>query len=148
MTALLQYFEFSPKKKVVLMGYDLGGAIALSCALHPKLSKTVSQLVVFHPTWTDSVERVATISLPTLLFWMPVETFHLISAGQKMAKLIKKSKLYRLNVGPYTGEKAGGYYDSYAEIMHVITAGFIRDNSEIKEEICNISSNRDRGRIV
>ena len=121
----------------------------MSCALHPKLSKIVSQLVVFHPTWTDSVEKVATISLPTLLFWMPVETFHLISAGQKMAKLIKKSKLYRLNIGPYTGEKASGYYDYYAEMMHSITADFIRENSDIKEEASSGSSNnRDRGRIV
>lgn len=55
MTALFQHFEFTIKKKVILMGYDLGGAIALSCSLHPKLSKVIDQIVVFHPTWTDSV---------------------------------------------------------------------------------------------
>lgn len=84
------------------MGYDLGGAIALSLGLHPKLSKVVDQIVVFHPTWTDSIERLSPISLPTLLLWVPVETFHLISAGTKMAKLLKNSKLFKLNVGPYT----------------------------------------------
>ena len=132
MTAFFEQFKFSSKKKVILLGYDLGGAIALSCALHPKLSKVVEQVVVFHPTWTDSVERVAGITIPTLIFWVPVETFHWVGAGQKMAKLIKKSKLYRLNIGPYTGEKASGYYDSYAETMHAITASFIRENLEKK----------------
>ena len=55
MAALFEHFQFSPKKKVILMGYDLGGAIALSCALHAKLSKVVEQVIIFHPTWTDSV---------------------------------------------------------------------------------------------
>jgi hypothetical protein len=32
-----------------------------------------------------------------------------------MAKLIKNSRLYKLNIGPYTNEKAGGYYDAYSE---------------------------------
>jgi pimeloyl-ACP methyl ester carboxylesterase len=72
MSALFEFWGFNSKKKVILMGYDLGGAIALSCALHPKLSKAVEQIVLFHPTWTDSIERVAGIALPTLLFWSPV----------------------------------------------------------------------------
>lgn len=55
-----------------MMGYDLGGAISLSCALHPKLSKVIDQLILFHPTWTDSIEKLAPITHPTLLFWMPV----------------------------------------------------------------------------
>ena len=126
MSHLFNIFEFNPKKKVILLGYDLGGAIALSCCLHPKLSKVVDQLVIFHPTWTDSIERLSGINTPTLIFWSPVETFHLISAGTKMSKLIKSSKLYKINVGPYTGEKASGYYDSYAEMMHKITGDFIR----------------------
>ena len=84
------------------MGYDLGGAIALSCALHAKLSKSIEQIVVFHPTWTDAVEKVSPISVPTLILWVPVETFHLISAGTKMAKIIKNAFMFKLSIGPYT----------------------------------------------
>lgn len=43
-----------------------------------------------------------------------------------MAKLIKRSKLYRLNIGPYAGDKAAGYYDTYSETMHHLSAIFIR----------------------
>ena len=72
MTILFDILQFTSKKKVILMGYDLGGAIALSCCLNPKLSKIVDQVIVFHPTWTDAVEKVAGISHPVLLFWVPV----------------------------------------------------------------------------
>lgn len=102
MSCLFEVLGFSAKKKVVLLGYDLGGAISLSCAFHPKLSKALAQVIVFHPTWTDAIEKLSPISVPTLILWMPVETFHLISAGTKMAKLIKTSKMYKLNIGPYT----------------------------------------------
>jgi predicted esterase len=55
MISLFETLGFSAKRKVILMGYDLGGAISLSSALHPKLSKAIAQLIVFHPTWTDSI---------------------------------------------------------------------------------------------
>ena len=55
------------------------------------------------------------ISLPVQLMWVPVETFHLVSAGQKMSKVIKRSVMYKLNIGPYTQEKAGGYYTRYCK---------------------------------
>ena len=42
-----------------------------------------------------------------------------------MSKVIKNSLLYKLNIGPYTNEKAGGYYDSYAEELQKIVAGYI-----------------------
>jgi hypothetical protein len=32
-----------------------------------------------------------------------------------MSKTIKKSLLYKFNIGPYTNEKAAGYYDTYYE---------------------------------
>jgi hypothetical protein len=123
---------FSPKRKVILIGYDLGGAIALGCGLHAKLSKAIDGLVVFHPTWTDSIEKVNSISAPTLILWVPVETFHLITAGTKMAKMIKNAKMFKLNIGPYTNEKAGGYYDSYGETMMSIVAEFVKDNKKIQ----------------
>ena len=110
------------------MGYDLGGAIALSCALNTKLAKIIDSIVVFHPTWTDSLQKLAPISIPTLLIWFPVETFHLISAGQKMAKLIKSSRLYKLSIGPYTNQKAGGYYDAYSESIQGLVADFLKQN--------------------
>ena len=110
------------------MGYDLGAAIALSCSLHKKLSRSLQLLIAFHPTWTDKIERLALVTLPTLLLWFPAETFHLVSAGQKMAKVIRNSKLYRFNIGPYTNEKAGGYYDAYSEELQSIVAGFIDEN--------------------
>lgn len=55
MTKLFQHFGFSSKKKVVLIGYDLGGAIGLSCSFYPKLMKFVESVIVLHPTWTDSI---------------------------------------------------------------------------------------------
>ena len=55
MTKIFQHFGFSSKKKVVLIGYDLGGAIGLSCSFHPKLMKVVESVIALHPTWTDSI---------------------------------------------------------------------------------------------
>ncbi len=55
MSKLLEILGFSQKKKVILMGYDLGGAIALSCALNTKMAKIIETIAVFHPTWTDSL---------------------------------------------------------------------------------------------
>lgn len=72
MTKLFSHFGFTPKKKVILVGYDLGGAIALSCSLHSKLMKIVESVIVLHPTWTDSIEKLAMNSLPTLLLWFPL----------------------------------------------------------------------------
>lgn len=149
MVALFELLGFNAKRKVILMGYDLGGAIALSCALTAKLSKAIEQIVVFHPTWTDAIEKVSPISVPTLIFWVPVETFHLISAGTKMAKIIKKAKMFKLNIGPYTNEKAGGYYDAYSEAMMNIVAEFAKENKRSFEEPeTEVSENRQRGKIV
>ena len=89
--------------------------MALSAAMNDSLKKCISGIGVFHPTWTDKIERLSMISLPVLLIWVAVETFHLFSAGQKMSKIIKGSLLYKLNIGPYTGEKAGGYYTRYSK---------------------------------
>jgi predicted esterase len=55
MLKLFEKLGFNTNNKVVLQGYDLGGAIALSCCLNPKLAKCISSIIVFHPTWTDSV---------------------------------------------------------------------------------------------
>jgi predicted esterase len=112
---LFENFGFNSKKKVVLLGYDLGGAIALSCGFHSKLMKAVSAIITLHPTWTDSIEKLAMINIPTLLFWFPLEDFHLISAGQKMSKAIKTSKLYRFNINPIEYNNVGCYYGQYAE---------------------------------
>ena len=125
MGKLFDALGFGPKKKVILLGYDLGGAIALSCSMNKKLARVIELCIVFHPTWTDKIEKLSVITLPTLLLWCPVETFHLVSAGQKMSKVIKNSLLYKLNIGPYTTEKAGGYYDNYAEELQKIVAGYI-----------------------
>ena len=102
MGELFKLFKFSQKNKVFLIGYDLGGAISLSSAMHQNLKKSISGVSAFHPTWTDKIEKLALISLPVQLIWFPIETFHLISAGQKMSKAIKQSKLFKLNVGPRT----------------------------------------------
>ena len=34
-----------------------------------------------------------------------------------MVKAIKQCRLFKLNVGPYTQEKAGGYYDLYSDTI-------------------------------
>jgi len=47
-----------------------------------------------------------------------------------MSKIIKNSKLYKFNVGPYTNEKAGGYYDNYSETMSKIVSAFIMENNK------------------
>lgn len=43
-----------------------------------------------------------------------------------MAKVIKTSKLYRLNINPVDYNQVGGYYDNYAEFMAGIMAEFIK----------------------
>jgi len=55
MNKLFEVLGFTTKNKIILMGYDLGGAIGLSSCLNKKLSKCVESLIVFHPTWTDSI---------------------------------------------------------------------------------------------
>ena len=55
-----------------MVGYDLGGAIGLSAGLQKPLNKFISQIIAFHPTWTDSIDKLAPLSLPTLLLWFPV----------------------------------------------------------------------------
>lgn len=84
------------------MGYDLGGAIALRLGMQPKFSKIISGIITLHPTWTDKIEKLSVIENQVLLLWFPVETFHLISAGQKMSKTIKNCLLYKFNIGHYT----------------------------------------------
>lgn len=39
-----------------------------------------------------------------------------------MAKVIKSSRLYRLNINPVDYNQVGGYYDNYAETMNKIMA--------------------------
>ncbi len=55
MTKLFQHLGFTPKNKVFIIGYDLGGAIGLSCSAHQKLSKIIDGMIAFHPTWTDKI---------------------------------------------------------------------------------------------
>ncbi len=52
---LFKVFKFSAQNKVVLLGYDLGGAIALSSCLNSKLSKAIKGVIALHPTWTESI---------------------------------------------------------------------------------------------
>lgn len=55
MVELFKIFKISPKNKVFLVGYDLGGAIALSSGLHSTLKKSINGITAFHPTWTDKI---------------------------------------------------------------------------------------------
>jgi predicted esterase len=55
MCKLFDVLGFSSKKKVILLGYDLGGAIALSTSINKQLARTVELCIVFHPTWTDKI---------------------------------------------------------------------------------------------
>jgi len=72
MDKLFEILNFTPKNKVILIGYDLGGAISLSCCLSSKISKIIDLIAVFHPTWTDAIENLAPINVPTLLLWFSV----------------------------------------------------------------------------
>jgi len=110
MVELFKVFGFSPSNKVSLLGYDLGGAIALSSCMHRTLSKCVFSVVAFHPTWTDSFDKLSVVTIPVLLVWVPVETFHLISAGEKMIKVMKNAQMCKVVIGAYSGEKTSGLY--------------------------------------
>jgi len=72
---------------------------------------------------------LSVIENEVLLLWFPVETFHLISAGQKMSKVIKNSLLYKFNIGHYTNEKGAGYYDWYYEEVSEKIIKFIEDEA-------------------
>lgn len=69
MTKILQALNFNSQRKVILIGYDLGGAISLSCCLNTKFAKIIELIAVFHPTWTDAIEKLSAVTLPTLLLW-------------------------------------------------------------------------------
>lgn len=127
MVELFKLFKFSTKNKAFIIGYDLGGAIALSATLHTNLKKYINGVIAFHPTWTDKIEKLALITLPVQLIWFPIQNFHLISAGQKMSKVIKNSKLYRLNVGAHSEEKSSGYYDLYSNTVGNLMSEFIQN---------------------
>jgi hypothetical protein len=51
-----------------------------------------------------------------------------------MAKVIKSSKLYKLNINPVDYNQVGGYYDNYAETMTNIMSEFIKENIGEKNE--------------
>lgn len=148
MVELFKLFHFTPFNKVTLLGYDLGGAIALSCCTHRTLSKCVDSIIAFHPTWTDSIDKLSPIAHPVLLIWVPVETFHLISAGNSMLKVIKDSQMCKVVIGAYSGDKASGLYDRYAAgIMEVVMQFMARTNKSGPEELAE--RNREgRGRIL
>ena len=55
MVELFKLLKFSTKNRVFITGYDLGGAIALSAALHTNLKKYINGVIAFHPTWTDKI---------------------------------------------------------------------------------------------
>ena len=55
MKELFKLLGYTPTNKVFLIGYDLGGAIALSSAMHDHLKNSISGISVFHPTWTDKI---------------------------------------------------------------------------------------------
>ena len=55
MVELFKILKISQKNKVFLVGYDLGGAIALSSGLHSNLKKCLNGIIAFHPTWTDKI---------------------------------------------------------------------------------------------
>ena len=58
-----------------------------------------------------------------------------------MSKVIKNCNLYKLNIGPYTGEKAGGYYDMYADTISSLISEFILNIQPIVE------THKRRGKI-
>ena len=55
MIEIFKIFKFNPSNQVFLVGYDLGGAIALSSAMHNTLKKSIKGVIAFHPTWTDKI---------------------------------------------------------------------------------------------
>ena len=55
MAEIFKLLNFSPKNKVFLVGYDLGGAIGLSSAMNQSLKKSICGVCAFHPTWTDKI---------------------------------------------------------------------------------------------
>lgn len=66
-----------------------------------------------------------------------------------MAKTISSATLYRYNIGPYTNEKAGGYYDMYSEALANNIASFISQlNSYAAKPEANHQPNKQRGKIV
>ena len=61
-----------------------------------------------------------------------------------MSKVIKNATLYRLNIGPYTKEKASGYYYPYTDTLAEVMVDFIKS---IKPEESEGKRNR-RGKIM
>ena len=71
-----------------------------------------------------------------------------------MCKAIKDSKLYKLNVGARTEEKAAGYYDMYNNTIGGLMSEFINElqppeaigrgnRGRIMEEVLNLDANKE-----
>lgn len=78
-----------------------------------------------------------------------------------MSKIIKNSKLYRLNVGSYSQEKAAGYFDLYSDTVGGIINQFVKNyiveqegeqmegrrRGKIEEEVIDVGLNKEEEKL-
>ena len=61
-----------------------------------------------------------------------------------MSKAIKQSRLYRLNVGSYTQDKAAGYYDLYSDTVGGLIREFVEEIGEVGGEVAEVGGRDER----
>ena len=115
--------EKKSDSKVLLCGYDWGGNMALSLALSP-YKKRMNGIVLFHPSFTDSIDKLSPITQPVLLLWIPSDQLHLYSNGKRMARTIKRSKL--VSVVPPAGKERNVSWERVQNIMATHIAEWLK----------------------
>ncbi|KRX00287.1 P-loop containing nucleoside triphosphate hydrolase [Pseudocohnilembus persalinus] len=95
-------------QKVLIIGHDYGGSAAFHYASNSISNNQIGQMFIFHPSWNISspMEILQQINISTTLLWVQTDQFHDIKIGEKINKIIPKSKLFKFDCGKFTIEKA------------------------------------------
>ncbi len=71
MDEIIDHYNEVKNRKVILVGYDWGGAIAMRY-LSSK-NGVISQAILFHPSWTLSYDLLTKINIKVTLLWVTTE---------------------------------------------------------------------------
>ena len=99
------------KKSAVLVGYDWGAGIALAMASAKKYRKSITHVVAFHPSFSEtSLGQLKQISANVLLLWCKQDQFHSFGKWKKNAKALSTSLGPRRYTQHVFNEKLWGKY--------------------------------------
>jgi len=110
--------------KVVLGGYDWGGAIALRmAATYPAKITKVIVLLPSLSACTDHNNELKKIKCPVLVEWVPADQFHPWTKFKPMCKNIKSCEVVTVKVHPWKDHMAA---DTYSMISNQLCLPIIK----------------------